>query len=578
MNSSGWTLLPDHSYERPLGTLESAFYWFSNFSRATDMIRCAQVKVATGNVDEIINLPNVVRAWTNVKMLFPSFGGRLHERDSDIFLNVSEDRLLTCRPNEISFHEVSSCSDAMRLADSMLEMDRLSNDLLAHIIIARDQSRSDLFYFLFTVTHIIADGMSCMSIIKIFVNELCSVSSDSTQSTWEERLSFCVPCEQLNPAAKLNKARQRWRNVTAAILAGRLMARLKACILPIPLCNSHDFVCWQGGHSLPQKMSDQTQLTPARSAHRMISIPPNVSTRIIQTCRNKGITFGNAYPIIAQVATSRLLLRHYLEGKIDEDEWDFRKKELMFTHGPVNLRPLLEPEWLAAGGTDKVILGIDFFRYPISFLPLGQAAGLKPGMALPEVGNLLTRERFFYRATLVQKQAKALLGSPLFLEIGESMLSQRRTVESGRGRALQWKGSMTGNRLALSDRVLTPQERAARPGFVAVNGGSSIGNVSCESIYRPVSHASTFQMDKLIPCEYPMTSHESSAKARLQLGQVFYRLRCNPGELYLGAVTMQKQLTPFVHFDSNVFDEALVDEWLTEVKLALEFYLGEEYM
>jgi hypothetical protein len=39
---------------------------------------------------------------------------------------------------------------------------------------------------------------------------------------------------------------------------------------------------------------------------------------------------------------------------------------------------------------------------------------------------------------------------------------------------------------------------------------------------------------------------------------------------------MQKQLQPFVHFDSNVFDEAVVEEWLNEVKLMLEFYLGEE--
>lgn len=82
-------------------------------------------------------------------------------------------------------------------------------------------------------------------------------------------------------------------------------------------------------------------------------------------------------------------------------------------------------------------------------------------------------------------------------------------------------------------------------------------------------------MDKLIPCEYP-TSHESPVKVRLQLGQVLFRLRCRPGELYLGAVTMQKQLMPFVHFDSNVFNEILTEEWLNEVKLALEFYLGEE--
>jgi hypothetical protein len=240
-------------------------------------------------------------------------------------------------------------------------------------------------------------------------------------------------------------------------------------------------VCWQGGHSLPQKESEQTQFTPAKTAHKSATLPTDVSTRIIHTCRKHGVTFGNAYPVIAQVATARLLLKHYLEGKIDEEEWDFRKKEPMYTFGPVNLRPLLDPEWLAAGGIDKVFLAIGYFRYPISFLPLGQAAGLKPGMALPEVGSLLTRERFFYRAKLVQSRAKSLLGSPLFLEIEEPSILQRRAVECARERALQWKGSMTGDPLALSDRVLTPQERTG--GFVVLNGGSSFGNVSCVSIY-----------------------------------------------------------------------------------------------
>jgi hypothetical protein len=83
-------------------------------------------------------------------------------------------------------------------------------------------------------------------------------------------------------------------------------------------------------------------------------------------------------------------------------------------------------------------------------------------------------------------------------------------------------------------------------------------------------------MDKIIPHEYPMISYESSVKARLQLGEAVSRLRCSPGELYLGAVTVQKQLIPFVHFDTNVFDEADIEEWMTEVKMALEFYLVDE--
>jgi hypothetical protein len=266
-----------------------------------------------------------------------------------------------------------------------------------------------------------------------------------------------------------------------------MLARLKVCILTISLYNYDDFVRGQGGHGLPQKVSEQTQFTPARTVHRSVTLPPDMSTRIIQTCRNNGITFGNAYPIIAQVATARLLLKLYLEGKIDEDEWDFRKKEPMYTYGPVNVRPLLDPEWLAAGGIDNVCLAVGFFDYSLSFLPLGEAAELKPGMGLPEVGDLLPRKRFFYRAKLVQKQANSLLGSPLFLEIGDSSMSQQRGVESARDRALQWKASMTGGPDALSDRVLTPKERAV--GFVACNGGSSMGNVSRKSTYRPNIHA-----------------------------------------------------------------------------------------
>jgi len=225
-------------------------------------------------------------------------------------------------------------------------------------------------------------------------------------------------------------------------------------------------------------VSEKTRFTPARSAHRSTTLSPEMSTRIIQTCRKKGITFGSAYPIIAQVAAARLLLGNYLQWEIDEDEWDFRKKEPMYSIGPVNLRPLLEPGWLSAGGSENICVAIGFYNYSIPFLPLGQAAELKPGMPLPEVGNLLTRERFFYRAKLVQKQAKALLKSPLTLEIGDFELHQYMREQK---EAISQQRARTGTTgIPLSDRTMTPMEQAA--GFVALNGGSSIGNVSCDSV------------------------------------------------------------------------------------------------
>jgi len=229
--SSSWRRLPDHSYERPLGTLEAAFYWLADFSRTSDMIRCCHVKVVAGNIDEIIGLPNVVRTWSNVKIRFPLLGSRIYEREDDIFLNVAQDRLLTHQPNEISFYGVSSSSEAVHIADSMLEMAQLSNDLLVRIAVAKDQSRTDSFYFLFTVAHVIADGLSCMSIIKTFVNGLCDISSQAVQPTWVDRLEISVSTEQLNPAARLNKARQRWRRAIAATISSRMLAKLKASVL-----------------------------------------------------------------------------------------------------------------------------------------------------------------------------------------------------------------------------------------------------------------------------------------------------------------------------------------------------------
>lgn len=209
----------------------------------------------------------------------------------------------------------------------------------------------------------------------------------------------------------------------------------------------------------------------------MITLPRKISTRIIRNCRKQGITFGNAYPIIAQVATARLLLKRYLQGEIDEAEWEFRKKEPMYSAGPINLRTFLDQEWLDAGGKDHACLAIGFYFYSISFLPLGSAAKLQPGMALPAVGDLLTKGRFFYRAKLVQKQGRALMGSPLFLDIGDSAFSQRRRVERARATALEWK-EKNGPPTALSDRALTPMEQALASGLVLSNGGSSMGNVS----------------------------------------------------------------------------------------------------
>jgi len=52
------------------------------------------------------------------------------------------------------------------------------------------------------------------------------------------------------------------------------------------------------------------------------------------------------------------------------------------------------------------------------------------------------------------------------------------------------------------------------------------------------------------------------------------RLRCRPTELYLGAATTRGQLHLHVFWDSNVYDDEMVAELLSEVKMATEFYFS----
>lgn len=54
------------------------------------------------------------------------------------------------------------------------------------------------------------------------------------------------------------------------------------------------------------------------------------------------------------------------------------------------------------------------------------------------------------------------------------------------------------------------------------------------------------------------------------------RLRCRPGELYLGASTFHSQLCLKFFWDGNVFDGATVKEWLDEVREAAIWYLGQD--
>lgn len=65
------------------------------------------------------------------------------------------------------------------------------------------------------------------------------------------------------------------------------------------------------------------------------------------------------------------------------------------------------------------------------------------------------------------------------------------------------------------------------------------------------------------------------ARALCLLNSVTH-LRCRPAELYLGSSTSRSQMSMFVYYDGNVYDEGTVREWLEDVKGAAIWYLGNQ--
>ena len=209
---------------------------------------------------------------------------------------------------------------------------------------------------------------------------------------------------------------------------------------------------------------------------------------MIANCRLHGITFGNAYLALAQVAMTRVLYRRYLRGEISEEEWAYRKRQPHISGGPLNLRPYLDKSWFERGGGGEFMVSISLFFYQLPFMTLGAAAErdqhhehsslervLSDGA--PPFSDLLTFDRFLHRAMLVKKQATAFFSHPLFFEILRAANLFR--AKRARGVALQWmKRAETANGDGTpvnwdKDEVLSIMDIPV----VWAHGGSSTGNV-----------------------------------------------------------------------------------------------------
>ena len=160
------------------------------------------------------------------------------------------------------------------------------------------------------------------------------------------------------------------------------------------------------------------------------SFSVDMTTAILAACREKNITLTMALPVIAQLATSRILHKQYSEGRMTHEEWEHRKREPMHFFLPVSLRPYLNQEWVERGGLAEVFLSVNLFYCTLPFMPTA------PEGAYDATGRkiLLSDGRFLLRCNLIKQQMASYMQHPLFLEIVEASLQQsvakRRLIAS----------------------------------------------------------------------------------------------------------------------------------------------------
>ncbi|PFH54287.1 hypothetical protein AMATHDRAFT_561 [Amanita thiersii Skay4041] len=541
---SGWThsTSPHHSegrtFTRRLGATEEAFYWDSQFDRAADSIQFVEAE-ATASLPgsgSVFDIENVQRAWKQAKKVYPLLSARVYAGpdDTGIFFELTEKRLQEVGPEEIHISTINSSEDARYFSRSLITTERqLSDHLLARLYILRHSSDPNKAHVIFHAAHFVTDGTSNNIFLSTFL-ELLSSPSQNYDWNLEHQLTLAVPCEHQMPTYQLPLPRRRWKYAMGQVISSLRSQKLS------------------GGHTLPRKFTKLTPYIPASSGSEASTLSPEKSVTVLRNCKKLGLTFGNVYPVLAQVAFARLLCKRYVAGYIEQDEWDYRRKEPMINGGPLNMRPYLSKSHDVMGFAG-IGVAVCFYVYTLPFMPLGSASHLKPGDPIPSFSELLSFGRFILRAQSIRKQAANYSGHPLFLDMARAQTLHR--IDRLKHIALRWRNGIKVTPELMAD---IPVREQAHQGYVVAHGGSSFGN-----------------MDTILSQNYPWKINEVSM-LRIKLLDVGVILHSRSDQLYLGAATIKQLLTIHSYWDRNVYSDAIINEWLEEVKEAIDYYLGSD--
>ncbi|KAJ3849735.1 hypothetical protein EV368DRAFT_46699 [Lentinula lateritia] len=575
---STWTLCtlksnfgdPPHSryyYERLLGPNELGFYWDSAYRGTADTLQHATIEETFQSQPQthLNSRENVRAAWVTLKTRYPLLGAIIEERPikhaEDIYFVVDPARLYTAEsphahPREVVFLSCDSEEEVESLAEGIINgFGLLSNSLPACLLFIRRTDCPSTFHVMIHAAHLITDGIANSTLLSEFLDLLSrgsgldSLVNVPDKEALEGRLKLSVSSEALYPdeAPNYSKAKRRWHRILGKVLLELRSAKLS------------------GGHTLPRILRPSTTYTPAQSSYITFSFTPFETTTILRRCKQLGITFGNAHPVLGQVAVTRVLLRRRLRTfeDIDDDEWAYRRREPMMTGGPANLRPYLDHNWYSKGGAGNVCLSISYFFFTLPFMPIGEVGELADGnnegissgdIKIPPFEKMLSRARFLLRCINIRSQASENFHHPRFLDLHVARIPMR--IERCRHAALVLRNDIVRPEVG-SDALIPPLEQPeAGGGAVIAHGGSSFGN-----------------SDHLVPPYYPHSATSESAPI-LHLLKATTRLRCRPTELYLGAATARGRLSLNVFWDENVYKREVVEEWLDEVRGATKWFLG----
>ncbi|KAK7020548.1 hypothetical protein R3P38DRAFT_2970116 [Favolaschia claudopus] len=520
-------------YSRPLGLNELGFYYDSHINKTATTLMHNVITILPNKTHPlVVTKASIERAWCASKAQFPLLAATVRQTHASRYdFVVAEERLKSVIPDEVSVFPVSSSEEAE--AAAMEGERKLSDNLLCRILVLSRTDDPLKHHVFINISHLITDGVANITVISTFLDNLSSLDSDIGRE-FDASLELAVAAETLVPHMKMSIARQRWRRAAGQIV-----------------CQIQDKKR-TGGQTLPRSFGPVATRLPAQSGFLDVVLSQTESLNITRNLKAHKISVGNALPVLSQVALARLLCRRYVRGEIDSEEWAFRQREPYHTAGPINLRPFLDKSWFESGGHSSVSVNIGYFYFTLGYIPLPST--LAPGDSAPEFCNLMSPERFLLRCRTMKRLASRYLKHPLFFEVGAARLAGKIAMQ--KQVAARWEkdpesfvkpGEIEENNVSLLEQ--------AQRGTVMAHGWSTFG-----------------AMGAALPREYPSSKGGKTPTIRLE--SFGTRLHCRTGELYLGAGGSSEQLRIILHWDKNVFQEHVVQEWVSEVVRAMQYYLG----